>query len=97
MAHSRGRVQAASACFVRSGSDGGLLLSPPVRDEKTSTDTSGEDHEQPEPNGCLEMEPQKMEVTAIVVLENEQQCSHHNDGRDDLFSGGMPSLFRRRI
>jgi hypothetical protein len=43
------------------------------------------------------MEPQKMEVTAIVVLENEQQCGHDNGGRDDLVSGGAPSLFRWRI
>jgi hypothetical protein len=30
-----------------------------------------------------------MEVTPIVVLENERQCDHHNDGRDGLPSGAI--------
>ena len=41
----------------------------------------------------MEVEPQKIEVTGTGVLGNEQQCGHDNDGRDDLPSGGTPSLF----
>ena len=69
------------------------MLSPSAREEKTSSNASSEDYEHPEPNRCFEVEPQKMEVTSMGVLENEQQCGHGNDGCDDLPYGGRHRCF----
>jgi hypothetical protein len=73
------------------------VLSPSAREEKTSSNASSEDYEHPEPNRCLEVEPQEVEVTGFGVLENKQQRDKDNDGRDDLPSGGAPLLFRQRL